>query len=540
MLGFFKKLFGSQKTLKSNAVPSATEKKGGASVGERSNPVASDLEEWEQQKIETFERMSVQMPGGDYFPLLESLQKSISEGSYAKAAEAAHKSIAPLREWLKDPRGDGARLQLRIPALQQGGTMMALTGDVEGLEKIRDLVTEFDHLESYRLDATRHFKSFYLFEAIRILVSSKPGVLQKNVKEELGEEDGRHVSNLISWLEKAGEITRETKGKTSSLYITEPNNSSRQTELAEARNCISTPRAAKAGCSPDLGTLIARTYRFVAVDVETANRQHSSICQVGLAMVSTNGDVKTAGILIDPEQDFEISNINLHGIDETSVAGAANFKAVIQSLRPFLERHLLVQHSNFDKQAFNAACKFHDVPELRANWVDSVKIARRAWPELKGEGGHGLANLKSYLSLDFEHHDAEEDARAAAEVVLLAEAATGMDFSELAKSRNQSYQTSVAIVGNQSGALYGHVACFTGQLGMSRVEAATIAAGAGITVKTGVSKKVTLLIVGDQDLTLLAGHDKSSKHRRAEELQLEGHEIKILGESEFLKLVTAK
>lgn len=148
-----------------------------------------------------------------------------------------------------------------------------------------------------------------------------------------------------------------------------------------------------------------------------------------------------------------------------------------------------------------------------------------------------MASLKTHLALKFEHHDAEENARAAAEVVLLAETATGEDFSELAKPRKQKYQTSVAVSGNQNGPLYGHVACFTGQLAMSRVEAATFAAGAGITIKTGVSKNVTLLIVGDQDISALAGHDKSSKHRRAEELQREGHEIRILGETEFLRLI---
>lgn len=68
------------------------------------------------------------------------------------------------------------------------------------------------------------------------------------------------------------------------------------------------------------------------------------------------------------------------------------------------------------------------------NWRDSVTAARSAWPELKGNGVHGLASLKAYLGLRFEHHDAGEDARAAAEVVLLAESgATGqaMDFEVL-------------------------------------------------------------------------------------------------------------
>ncbi len=40
---------------------------------------------------------------------------------------------------------------------------------------------------------------------------------------------------------------------------------------------------------------------------------------------------------------------------------------------------------------------------------------------VKGNGGHGLANLKQVLNLDFHHHDAGEDARAAAMVVLRAQ-----------------------------------------------------------------------------------------------------------------------
>ncbi|WP_292069348.1 hypothetical protein [Marivita sp. XM-24bin2] len=68
-----------------------------------------------------------------------------------------------------------------------------------------------------------------------------------------------------------------------------------------------------------------------------------------------------------------------------------------------------------------AACEKLGRSEPSWGWCDSVGVARRAWPELKGNGGHRLASLKAYLGLQFEHHDAEEDARAAAEVVLLAE-----------------------------------------------------------------------------------------------------------------------
>lgn len=282
------------------------------------------------------------------------------------------------------------------------------------------------------------------------------------------------------------------------------------------------------------------TFRFVAVDVETANSNKHSICQIGLAMVTDTGEIQTAGFLINPEEQFDDFNVKLHGICQETVEGALSFEQAIRALRPFLERHTLIQHSSFDKQAFDAACRMNGIPSLRTNWLDSVIIARTAWPELKGNGGHGLANLKNFLNLEFDHHDAEEDARAAAEVVLLAEAQSGEKFPDLAKTakqRNKNFPVSVAIDGNQTGPLFGHIACFTGQLSLSRTEAATIAAGAGITVKVGMSKKVTLTVVGEQDLASLAGHTKSSKHRRAEELINEGFDIRIIGEREFLLLV---
>lgn len=281
-------------------------------------------------------------------------------------------------------------------------------------------------------------------------------------------------------------------------------------------------------------------YRFIAIDVETANSDPASICQIGLAFVSDDGSIETLSQYVNPDDDFASFNINLHGIDHETVADAPDFDDVIQAMRPVLEANTLVQHSSFDRTAITAACENYMLPPIRSKWVDSVRVAQRAWPELKGNGGHGLANLKEILGLDFTHHDAAEDAKAAAQVVLLAEQKLGIDFSLITNNRNstgQAYEKSVAIEGNSNGPLFGHSCCFTGQLSLSRAEAATLAASAGITVKSSVSKKVTLLVVGDQDLSLLNGHNKSTKHRRAEELIAEGHQMRVIGETEFRNLI---
>ena len=272
--------------------------------------------------------------------------------------------------------------------------------------------------------------------------------------------------------------------------------------------------------------------------METACSDAASICQIGLACVQPDNQIQTFSMLVNPGTRFDAFNIQLHGIGPDHVADAPRFPDALDALLPLLTRHHLIQHSNFDKQAMNAACRFCDLdtPDLR--WSDSVQIARRAWPELKGNGGHGLANLKRTLNLQFQHHDAGEDARAAAMVVLHAERHLRMPFEDLIKpATRKSFSAAITMDGDPAGALAGSVVVFTGALGMSRNEAAELAARVGMTVKAGVTKKTTHLVVGDQDLTVLAGHTKSSKHRKAEEMQSGGHTIRIIGESDFKSLV---
>jgi len=57
-----------------------------------------------------------------------------------------------------------------------------------------------------------------------------------------------------------------------------------------------------------------------------------------------------------------------------------------------------------------------------------------------------------------------------------------------------------------------------------------MAARVGCTVADGVTKKTTILVVGNQDARRLAGHEKSSKHRKAEALIQEGQAVRILTE----------
>lgn len=176
---------------------------------------------------------------------------------------------------------------------------------------------------------------------------------------------------------------------------------------------ISTPPAEKLSIS----AFPKGPFRFVALDVETANHDRASICQIGVACVRPDNSIETWVTYVDPQTSHWVFT-GLHGIDNKMVLGGPTFAEVLPVLEECIGGVEVYQHSGFDRSAIRAATAVLGRSEPDWNWQNSVTVARGAWPELKGNGGHGLASLKNHLGLSFNHHDAGEDARAAAEVVL--------------------------------------------------------------------------------------------------------------------------
>ena len=87
-----------------------------------------------------------------------------------------------------------------------------------------------------------------------------------------------------------------------------------------------------------------------------------------------------------------------------------------------------MSHTSFDRAALTRATTRYSLSKIAATWLDSASVARRAWPERFGRKGYGLKNVSTALGISFSHHDALEDARAAARIVVCACRETGMDI----------------------------------------------------------------------------------------------------------------
>ena len=164
---------------------------------------------------------------------------------------------------------------------------------------------------------------------------------------------------------------------------------------------------------------------FVSIDLETANPNPWSICQIGLAGFGGGALTGEWMTYIDPDERFNRDNVAVHGITAVAVKGWPKLPQVADRLRDSLSGRIVVSHSQFDRVALEQAFDRLEIRRLDCRWLDSTLVARRAW-EGFSRRGFGLENLCRFLGYRYQRHDALGDAKAAGVVVLAAVQQTGV------------------------------------------------------------------------------------------------------------------
>jgi DNA polymerase III subunit epsilon len=128
---------------------------------------------------------------------------------------------------------------------------------------------------------------------------------------------------------------------------------------------------------------------------------------------------------VNPEDYFDGINMSVHGISESLVKDAPKFPELVDTLRSHLEGRIVVCHTHFDRVALHQAAQKHGLEAPKCEWLDSARVARRAWNECAWSG-YGLYNVCKLIGYEFKHHDALEDAKAAAHIMLAAMEQSGL------------------------------------------------------------------------------------------------------------------
>ena len=327
---------------------------------------------------------------------------------------------------------------------------------------------------------------------------------------------------------------------------------------------------------------------FTAIDFETANGFRGSPCAVGLTKVRGGKIVEEASWLMRPPHNydhFDYHNVRIHGITAADVAGRPRFGELFAEIGAFIGDDVLAAHNAaFDLGVIRSALEVSGLPGPAYDYVCTVMLSRRCYSLVSNSVPFAAEEAGVPL---VKHHDAAEDARACAGILVdIARRNGANSLTELYLSlglvmpRQQAFDPAVdalskpslaavgaalsGITGNgaalarpfQSGwpeeginpepnpdaepghPLYGQTVVFTGQLTIGRPEAKARSAEAGARTESRVTGRTTVLVVGDGFVASdLRSGRLTGKARRVLELHERGQAIEVLSEGEFLQMV---
>ncbi len=168
---------------------------------------------------------------------------------------------------------------------------------------------------------------------------------------------------------------------------------------------------------------------FAALDFETANRDATSVCAIGVVRVEHGAVVaRHAGLVRPPTRDFCFTDV--HGIRWRDVASMPSFGEAWRSVAPLLEDagFIAAHNAPFERRVVAACAERFDVHEPRARFECTMMLARRTW----GLRPTKLSDVAAFLGIALRHHDPLSDAEAAAQIVLAAH--RGQDRAHAARA----------------------------------------------------------------------------------------------------------
>lgn len=326
---------------------------------------------------------------------------------------------------------------------------------------------------------------------------------------------------------------------------------------------------------------------FVALDIETANSDAESICEIGLVKFRQGMEVGSWSSTIRPKDSHNLLPINFskHGINQEEILAAPYLQELWGEIFKFVAGMPIVAHgATQDINKLLRAAKSGLEPGWEfpsAGYSCSLVLARQS--NSLNPADFTLRSIARELGIDspdierngLSVHSAESDARACGLIVVSLARASRLDsleklsksmsihmglisnreISQRAVSRSEStfwksatptaeeYQLLKEAVRQDGWAFFDHPLAdksFVLTLSMtsfSESEYVLACALVGAEVKSGVTSKLDYLIEG-YDASGKYKHGETGKSKKARELiEVKGTPISIIGEAEFLALL---
>ena len=286
---------------------------------------------------------------------------------------------------------------------------------------------------------------------------------------------------------------------------------------------------------------------YCVLDTETTglSAYYDEIIEVALLRVRNNEIVATYSQLIKPNYDIDPFITMLTGITNKMVKDMPSISEVKDNILSFIGDDIIVGHNTpFDRRFLIAGLQV-DLPN---RYMDTFQFSRKLYPDLNH---HRLSDMTQLLGLHNNEHRALSDCISTKELydcIKYTMASKGLTIEDLWPKRQYArrYKGGIDIHSivpetveiDEDSFFFNRHVVFTGKLEkMLRKDAMQLVVNLGAVLDGTVTTKTNYLILGNNDYNAILKGNKSSKHKKAEKLKLDGQDIEIIDELTFYDLL---
>lgn len=286
---------------------------------------------------------------------------------------------------------------------------------------------------------------------------------------------------------------------------------------------------------------------YIVIDFETTglSPQYDCIIEIGALKVQKGEISEQYSTLVNPGFELDPFISELTGITDEMLHDAPAIADVLPLLIDFIGNDTVIAHNaNFDINFLYDNCLNILKDPFSNDFIDTMRVSRRIFKDIKC---HRLSNLVELLKLDGQaEHRALGDCQCTHQLyqyMMQYVAENQIDTNTLFAITHNYNAKAMDIKAtvtdyDTSHPLYEKVCVFTGALEcFSRKEAMQIVANLGGINGDSVTKKTNFLVLGNNDYCASIKDGKSSKHKKAEALMLQGQDLAIIPETTFYDML---
>ena len=155
--------------------------------------------------------------------------------------------------------------------------------------------------------------------------------------------------------------------------------------------------------------------RYIAFDVETPNFRNDRMSAIGITVLEDGRIADHFYSLVNPETSFDTFNIQLTGITPEMARSAPTFPELWPRIEPLLSSGIPVAHNaQFDLSVLKKCLRDYGLFwKQKTPYLCTVLIGRQLVPGIS----HKLNVMCDYYQIDLNHHQADSDSQACAEIL---------------------------------------------------------------------------------------------------------------------------